>query len=154
MVLGITLRAIKSYQKTTYLSLSHSDKFCGITGGNGIGKSSILEALDSFFGRKPYNINISTKKSGISIVTPFVCPLILIEKSKFDPPAADKAILERMSNELWNNSDKYYISRNKDIYQKLKITIDATKEKIDHEKYYISSLGETHNNTCLSLIHI
>ena len=49
MILGIILRNFKIYKSITYIPISNGNRFCGLIGKNGIGKSSILEALDFYF---------------------------------------------------------------------------------------------------------
>ena len=54
MIVGIFLRYFKTYQGINYISITDEDRFCGLVGENGIGKSSVLEALDCFFNGKPW----------------------------------------------------------------------------------------------------
>ena len=49
MILGIILRNFKIYKSISYIPISNGNRFCGLIGKNGIGKSSILEALDYYF---------------------------------------------------------------------------------------------------------
>lgn len=64
MIAGVFLRNYKTYQGINYVPITDEDKFCGLVGDNGIGKSSVLESLDTFFNGKPWNFNTVTKKSG------------------------------------------------------------------------------------------
>ncbi len=57
MITGIFLRYIKTYRGYNYIPLLSDDRFCGLVGDNGIGKSSILEALDALFNDKSLNLN-------------------------------------------------------------------------------------------------
>ena len=52
MILGVILRNFKIYKSITYIPISNLNHFCGLIGKNGIGKSSILEALDYYFNNK------------------------------------------------------------------------------------------------------
>lgn len=78
MILGIIIRNFKIYKNINFIPLSNGTNFCGLIGQNGIGKSSILEALDCFFNNKNWNKNLDagTQES-------YVTPIILIEKSFF-----------------------------------------------------------------------
>ena len=67
MIVGLFLRYFKTYQGINYIPLSDEDRFCGVLGDNGVGKSSILEALDVFFNDKAWNFNLATKKSGLLV---------------------------------------------------------------------------------------
>lgn len=81
MIVGIFLRYIKTYRGYNYIPLVSDDRFCGLVGNNGIGKSSILEAIDALFNDKPLNLNIATKRSGLNETNPHVVPLFLIRRS-------------------------------------------------------------------------
>ena len=43
MIVGIFLRHIKTYKGINFIPLSDGEKFCGLVGNNGIGKSTVLE---------------------------------------------------------------------------------------------------------------
>ncbi|WP_417655711.1 hypothetical protein, partial [Pseudoalteromonas atlantica] len=53
MIIGAFLRYYKTYQGINYIPITDEDKFCGLVGDNGIGKSSVLESLDTFFNESP-----------------------------------------------------------------------------------------------------
>lgn len=84
MIIGLFLRHIKAYKGITYIPISYEHNFVSYIGENGIGKSSILESLNSFFNNKPYPINKSAINDGIhtSGNEPFFTPIFLIEKTK------------------------------------------------------------------------
>lgn len=81
MIVGIFLRYIKTYRGYNYIPLVSDDRFCGLVGNNGIGKSSILEAIDALFNDKPLNLNIATKRSGFVETNPHVVPVFLIRRN-------------------------------------------------------------------------
>ena len=56
MIVGLFLRHIKAYKGISYIPLGHQYNFISYIGENGIGKSSILEALNSFFNNKMYSM--------------------------------------------------------------------------------------------------
>ncbi|OYY73485.1 MAG: hypothetical protein B7Y40_09620 [Gammaproteobacteria bacterium 28-57-27] len=91
MIIGIILRNIKTYQGINYIPITDEDKFCGLVGNNGIGKSSILEALDTFFNSRPWNYNIVTKKSGLPTTKPHIIPIFLLDKKLFSGDILQKA---------------------------------------------------------------
>lgn len=84
MIVGIFLRNYKTYHGINYIPLTDSDQFCGLVGNNGVGKSSILESLDTFFNHRPWNYNIATKKSGMKSTAPQIIPIFCLERNKFD----------------------------------------------------------------------
>lgn len=84
MIVGTFLRYFKTYQGLNFIPLTDEDKFCGLVGDNGIGKSSVLESLDTFFNSRQWNFNTSTKKSGLATTRPIVVPVFLVPKSYFN----------------------------------------------------------------------
>ncbi|WP_221631871.1 AAA family ATPase [Herbaspirillum sp. SJZ107] len=81
MILSVILRYVKTYKGINYVPLTDSSNLCGLVGDNGVGKSSVLEALDCFFNAKSLNLNIATKRSGIAETKPHVLPIIFIKKA-------------------------------------------------------------------------
>lgn len=93
MIIGTFIRYYKTYQGINYIPITDEDKFCGLVGDNGIGKSSILESLDTFFNAKPWNFNTVTKKSGKSSTKPQIVPVFLLKRSYFSGDELEKAEL-------------------------------------------------------------
>jgi hypothetical protein len=79
MILGLFIRNFKTYQGVNFVPLSDNHKFCGLLGRNGIGKSSVLEALDCFFNNKEWNFHYSVKRNGLK-ARPYIVPIFSIEK--------------------------------------------------------------------------
>lgn len=80
MIVGVFLRHYKTYSGTNYIPLSSGSNFCGLVGNNGIGKSSILEAFDSLFNGKEWNINSGQKKASTAIAAPHIVPVFMIKR--------------------------------------------------------------------------
>ena len=57
MIVGLFIRNFKIYQNINYIPLSKGKLFSAIVGENGAGKSSILEALNSYFNNFDWNCN-------------------------------------------------------------------------------------------------
>lgn len=104
MIVGIFLRYIKTYRGYNYIPLVGNDKFCGLVGDNGIGKSSILEAVDALFNGKSLNLNIATKRSGFAETQPHVVPVFLIRKSELSG-GATVALAETLNTLALNITD-------------------------------------------------
>lgn len=84
MIVGIILRYYKTYRGINYIPITDQDGFCGLVGENGIGKSSVLEALDTYFNGKPWSFHTATKKSGIASSEPQIVPVFLVDEALFD----------------------------------------------------------------------
>ncbi len=100
MIIGLYLRHMKVYKGITYVPIGYEHNFVSYVGENGIGKSSILESLNSFFNNKQYPINKSAIADGISTLgnEPFLTPIFLIDKTKI---TRKKAEFERISTFFW-----------------------------------------------------
>ncbi|WP_239638531.1 hypothetical protein [Actinobacillus pleuropneumoniae] len=78
MILGLFIRSFKTYQGIHFIPLSNKHNFCGVLGNNGVGKSSILEALNCFFNDGKWNLNNVTQTKSI----PFIMPIFAIKKAE------------------------------------------------------------------------
>ncbi|HHI4957672.1 TPA: AAA family ATPase, partial [Vibrio parahaemolyticus] len=102
MLLGVFLRNFKIYNGWHYIPLSNSEHFSALVGENGVGKSSVLEALDVFF-NKPYsvwNYNHSISKSGFDR-PPTICPVFLLKKDKINKNRNIYKQIDAISNISW-----------------------------------------------------
>lgn len=80
MISGILIRNFKIYRGINYIPLSNGTNFCGLIGQNGIGKSSVLEALDCYFNNKKWNRNMDSINSESS----YVMPVFIFEGAFFE----------------------------------------------------------------------
>jgi|TARA_R110001583_G_scaffold130124_1_gene281916 predicted ATP-dependent endonuclease of OLD family len=101
MIVGLFLKHIKAYKGINFVPIGLKYKFISYVGENGVGKSSILESLDSFFNGRAYPINKSAISDSISTVgnEPFISPIFLIEKTKV---TRQKKEFEKVSSFFWN----------------------------------------------------
>jgi predicted ATPase len=146
MIIGLLLRYIKTYQGINYIPITSKDKFCGFVGNNGIGKSSVLEALDCFFNDKQWNYNIATKRSGLGVTTPLITPLFLIEKTKIS--TENQEVLETLSNAIWDLEESDIPNVNRPhfkVFQAQRTDLERTFKKAD---YYLFPLGIDYNGNC------
>jgi energy-coupling factor transporter ATP-binding protein EcfA2 len=79
MIIGIFTRHYKVYKGAKYIpfGLKNIENFNLFIGHNGAGKSSILEALDTFFNGREFTVNNGEKREEC-----FVAPLFLIKKEE------------------------------------------------------------------------
>lgn len=127
MIIGIVIRNFKTYKGLNYISLSNGNNFCGLIGYNGIGKSSILEALDCVFNGKEWCRNIDANKSESS----YVMPIFVLEHTIFDK--VDDSI--KIFAEKYSSSVKQFLdnipntinAQRKQLWEKLKYNLDGIK---------------------------
>lgn len=78
MIIGVVLRNFKVYKNINYIPLSNGTNFTCAIGQNGVGKSSILEALDCFFNGKEWIINVDSNGKET-----WIMPIIALKKEQF-----------------------------------------------------------------------
>lgn len=141
MILGVFLRSYKTYKGINYIPLSNSQKFVGIVGDNGIGKSSILEALDCVFNQKKWNVNITSRRSGLGTTKPYIIPIFYIDESAFhgDQLNFAKRISERVK--LFIETD--FALANRPHFNSFKEHLRSIK--LDENKLLLP-LGINHNH--------
>lgn len=148
MIVGMFLRHYKTYNGIHFIPVTISDNFSVYFGANGIGKSSILEALDSFFNGRQWNINKMAKSHGFKETNmPYIVPIFLIKLDLLpENTKEEKAIREKilkLSECFWN------IGR-KDIKGNLYNGIidffdfrdDILKEKYSQNEYCLLLVGK------------
>lgn len=147
MIFGLLIRYYKTYKGWHYVPLSNGRNFSALLGENGVGKSSILEALDTFF-NKPHtewNYNHSVSKSGINTSKPSICPLFIIKKEKINKTRKLYKQLEIISDITWQiepenfNSSLHHIAL--PIIEHIE-KIKKTNSKVD-ESYFLVPCGFT-----------
>ena len=141
MIIGIILRNFKTYKNINYIPLSNGESFSGFIGANGIGKSSILEALDCFFNNRPWNMNINRSSSGEESC--YIVPIFCIAKDKVKEEEL-KQKAEIYSNIIWNLmtlplTPNFINSNFKEFIEKIKKHLPTFTTKDTH---YLLPLGE------------
>lgn len=155
MIVGVILKYFKTYQGINYIPLTDDDSFCGLVGENGVGKSSILEALDCFFNNKQWNLNSAAKRSGLSTTKPQITPIFLLKRDFFKEKNPEiKDIAEKL-NEIATTITES--TANPSVKLHIKEFI-SSKEKLfrkyDKESYYLLPLGlEYQDKTSISIFN-
>lgn len=143
MIIGSFLRHIKAYKGINYIPIGENYNFVSYIGENGIGKSSILEAFDSYFNNKPYPINKSALNDGIytSGNEPFFTPIFLIDKSKVTRKKND---FEKISTFFWNVVKTDLSSGVQGSMKEFFVLRDKIKEHSEYneESHFLLILGE------------
>jgi energy-coupling factor transporter ATP-binding protein EcfA2 len=114
MIVGLFIRNFKTYQNINYIPLSKGKLFSAIVGENGAGKSSILEALNSFFNGSDWNYN-HIVGNGFDTREPFICPVFLFEKGRVPTGFKYDVALEAASEHVWGAKSQNFNPANKKI---------------------------------------
>ena len=147
MIISLQLRHYRIYKNIHYIPITHGDKFTTYIGQNGIGKTSILCALDKFFNyesAKEWNIaknsNISKKNQA------YVIPTFLIEKSKIKGEIKQK--LAQALNDYFRNTEiKTSAAKEQNKF------FDDRNQIISNSKYddfYFFAIGKAFDNKTLA----
>lgn len=149
MIIGLILRNFKVYKNLNYIPLSNGASFSGIIGVNGVGKSSVLEALDCFFNDAALwieNIHCPAKDDESYSVS----PIFLIKKAELTDLGKEDISLESIaaySDVVWDmiNGDMppEVLSNNYKLYAaSLKETIKSISFA-SKETHYLLPIGLT-----------
>lgn len=148
MIIGLFLRNYKCYKGINYISFFSNEpkNLKVIIGNNGVGKSSILEALNTFFNDTEWTVNSESKENDS-----FVGGLFLMNKAKADSILVSDQLIEIMSHissTFWNIS----MSANAN-YSKYE-EFFKTRDKISHytSSHYLFMLGKEYNNKDLTFL--
>ena len=141
MIVGIFLRNIKTYRGINYIPLTDEDKFSGLVGDNGIGKSSVLEALDVLFNGRPVNLNIITKRSGLSETHPHIVPIFLFKKEDFGGNSDLSRVVEALSELAVSVAEGDVNPANRSHIRKYIAHRDALSSNLDLSLYYVLPIG-------------
>lgn len=131
MIIGLIIRNFKVYKKINYIPLSKGSNFNGLIGMNGIGKSSVLEALDCFFNKKPWILNIETKNLDES----WVMPVIALKKSDFDLGDQNE-LAEKVTSYVLSDDEVKNAVENKNYAEHIKSLRDNIPSSLKTD-YYI-----------------
>ena len=146
MIVGIFLRHIKTYKGINFIPLSDGEKFCGLVGNNGIGKSTVLEALDKIFlQNKEWNINLAHNKSQGDANIPYIVPIFLIEKAKIQFNEKELELISVIDKAIKKVSAQNFPPR----FSGAKETVNHIKrivESIDNiDEFFLIPLGITYS---------
>jgi predicted ATP-dependent endonuclease of OLD family len=144
MILGTLIRNYKTYAGINYVPLTYGQNFCGLVGNNGIGKSSVLEAFDTFFNGKPWNFNVVTKRSGLTTTRPYIVPIFLLGAEEIS--SANEALAKKLSDYVWQLEESDVISQNRPQFKIWLEQLQVLKREHTKEKSVILPLGVSHDN--------
>ncbi|MBB1366423.1 AAA family ATPase [Pseudoalteromonas sp. SR44-5] len=144
MIAGIFIRNIKCYKGINFIPLTNdlSEKMSVMLGGNGAGKSTILEAINNILNAidgKQWEITVNEKKDRA-----LICPVFLIEKEKL---SHDKR-LTTISNKFWNDDFSSLFSHGSYV----KDFVDwrnNLKKTVTQDKHLLIAIGKNSKNDVL-----
>ncbi|HEY0922209.1 ATP-dependent nuclease [Rheinheimera pacifica] len=141
MIAGLFIRNIKCYKGINFVPVieSESEKVSILTGGNGVGKSTILESLNYILNSvevSDWEITIGEKKD-----RGMVCPIFLLDSEDL----SDDPKLKKISDVFWNaDLTKFY--QHGEWVKEFSNWRDALKKDTDITKKYLIPIGRTSKN--------
>lgn len=145
MIAGLFIRNVKTYQGINYIPLTDSPNLSGFLGNNGIGKSSILESLDTILNSKEWNYNAVVKKSGLEKASPYIVPVFILEETFFGPETLPLAkTLDALAREV--NLDDSTNSQTRNILENFIQHRDRILNRHDLHGKLIVPIGRLYNN--------
>ncbi|MBR7949156.1 AAA family ATPase [Microvirga sp. STR05] len=143
MLAGVILRNFKTYSGVNYVPLSNGEKFCGLVGNNGIGKSSVLEALDSFFNNSAWNFNVIVRRSGFVTTRPHVVPLYLV---KNDTVKDNSSVAKKISDYIWHVEEGDILYQNRETFKTFVAQREILKRDFNTDDYLLIPLGVSNDS--------
>lgn len=138
MIVGLLCRHFKIYQGLNFIPIcnDYDNAFSLFIGNNAVGKSSVLESLNTFFNNSGWNITKGSKKDEA-----FVAPIFLIKKSDVCSLSTYQTI-EALSEYFWNvDEDVNANFRNNEEFKKFFQFRDELKYKYGKEEYLFFIMG-------------
>ena len=146
------LRHFKIYKGISFIPISEGNGFSSLIGENGVGKSSVLEALDFAINKKnnqEWPINNEAKNEGGlgGANIPFIAPVFLIKKDvlkkskREDAENFEKAV--KLSNFLWNTKYKTKTKSLDEFYDHR----EELKAVYNNEEYLLLIIGKKYNES-------
>ncbi|PKQ64830.1 hypothetical protein BZG02_02980 [Labilibaculum filiforme] len=150
MISSLFIRHFKIYKGISFIPISEGNGFSSLIGENGVGKSSVLEAIDCVFNWKnnqDWPINNEAKLEGGlgGSNIPFIAPIFVIKKDKLrnklkdDVKFYEKA--EKLSNFLWETTQKTKSKALNEFYRHR----DELKEVYNRDNYFLIIIGKKYN---------
>jgi energy-coupling factor transporter ATP-binding protein EcfA2 len=148
VILGILIRDYKCYNNLQFIPIAPDDnnKYTVFIGNNGVGKSTVLESLDTFFNNREWNINKNGRKDDA-----FVAPIFLIKKDELVDESDNGDVvrlLDAISEYYWKVTDSANpnIKNTPGIQKFLILRDDLLKKGYSQEEYYFLILGIDYND--------
>ena len=152
MITSLFLRHFKIYKGIRFVPISEGAGFSSLIGENGVGKSSILEALEYALNKRSnsdWPINNEAKYEGGlgGANIPFIAPIFLIKKEKLrntkknDSEQFEK--VNKLSKFLWSTKIKTKSKSLDDFYKHR----NELKKLYKEEEYFLVLIGKKFNES-------
>lgn len=144
MIIGVILRNFKNFKNQHYIPLTLNNKSSWLIGENGVGKSSILQALDIVLNKTDINrldINNEARSQGFDTREPFIVPIYLINKNKLKINNSLYKALEIVSDITWQIESEVFNTLQRPIAEKFISHRKQLEYKYSSDEYLLIPLG-------------
>jgi predicted ATPase len=151
MIISIFIKNFKIYKGINFIPISEGENFSSLIGENGVGKSSVLEALDFSLNGKNGNewpVNNEAKNDGGLKGTnaPYLTPVFLINKSSLKQDKKDEIEFfekaEKLSNYLWHTKQKTKAKGLSEFYDQRRQLL----ENYNPNEYFLIIIGKKYDS--------
>lgn len=121
MIVGVILRNFKNFRNQHYVPLTVNNRSSWLIGENGVGKSSILQAVDVVLNRTDINrldINNDARSQGFETREPFIVPIFLIRKDRLRSNSSVYKLFDIISNVTWQLETDDFNSMQRSLAEK------------------------------------
>lgn len=144
MIVGVILRNFKNFKNQQYIPLTLNNRSSWLIGENGVGKSSILQALDIVLNRTDINrldINNEARSQGYDTREPFIVPIYLIRKNRLKNNTALYKALEIISNITWQIESEDFNTLQRALAEKFVAHRTILESQYSPNEYLLIPLG-------------
>jgi len=151
MIISIFIKNFKIYKGINFIPISEGENFSSLIGENGVGKSTVLEALDFSMNGKNGNewpVNNEAKNEGGLKGTnaPYLTPVFLIKRTSLSQDKKDEIDFfnkaKKLSNYLWKTKQKTKAKGLSEFYEQRKKLL----ENYNPEEYFLIIIGRKYDS--------
>lgn len=139
MIVGLFLKNYKVYNGLKFIPLSNGTYFSALFGPNGVGKSTVLEALDTYFNERDWNVN---KNNTGYMNTPYIVPVFLLRCDELKKNNRQNSeyyeLIKKISIYIWNIENFHSSSTEATSFIIFK---NELKTLINENNYFLFPLG-------------
>ncbi len=149
MIIGVILRNFKNFRNQHYIPLTVNNRSSWLIGENGVGKSSILQALDIVLNKTDINrldINNDARSQGYDTREPFIVPIYLIRKSRLKSNTALYKVLEIISDITWQLESDDFNTLQRVLAEKFVAHRSILESQYSSDDYLLIPLGIIKDN--------
>jgi len=144
MIVGLILRNFKSFRNQHYIPISIDGYMSCFIGENGVGKSTVLQALETVLNQNDIgklDVNNETRSAGYATREPLIVPIFMIEKDRFKKGSALYSALETISGITWQLETDDFNLLQRPVAVKFVEHRDKLSKHYNESKYFLIPIG-------------